>query len=121
MAWLRALVLLLAFALPAAAQQGWPARNTARLQALDKVTARVTVIDVRVGEAARFGTLSITVRACHSRPADEVPDSAVWMRITDSRAAEAAPPAFQGWMFANAPGVAMLEHPVYDIRVLECR
>ncbi|MFC7607473.1 hypothetical protein [Teichococcus aestuarii] len=23
-------------------------------------------------------------------------------------------------MFANAPGVSMLEHPVYDLRVLEC-
>jgi hypothetical protein len=28
---------------------------------------------------------------------------------------------FRGWMFANAPGVSMLEHPVYDVRVLDCR
>lgn len=118
---LRALALLLLTALPALAQQGWPTRNTARLQALDKVTARVTVIEVRVGETARFGTLAVNVRACHARPADEVPDAAVWMQITDSRAPAGTPPAFQGWMFANAPGVHMLEHPVYDIRVLDCR
>ena len=112
--------LLLLLATPAFAQ-GWVPQRAARLQALDKVTARVTVLDARVGEVARFGTLSILVRACHARPPDEVQDAAVWMQITDSRAAQGAPPAFQGWMFANAPGVNMLEHPVYDIRVLECR
>ena len=111
---------LLLLALPAAAQS-WVPQRVARLQALDKVTARVTVVETRVGETARFGTLSITVRACHARAPDEIPDAAAWMEITDARAAAGTSPAFQGWMFANAPGVSMLEHPVYDIRVLECR
>ena len=115
----RVLALLLLTS-PAMAQS-WVPQRVARLQALDKVTARVTVVEARVGETARFGTLSITVRACHARTPDEVPDAAVWMQITDARAPAGAPPAFQGWMFANAPGVSMLEHPVYDIRALECR
>lgn len=117
-----ALALLLALlpALPAAAQ-GWMPQRVARLQALDKVTARVSVVEAPVGEAARFGTLTIMVRVCNARPPDEVPDSAAWMEITDSRAPPGRGPAFQGWMFANAPGVNMLEHPVYDIRLLECR
>jgi len=110
----------LAAAVPASAQE-WVPRQTAQLQALDKVTARVSVFDVRVGEPARFDTLTILVRACHGRPPDEVPDAAAWMEITDSRAPAGSPPAFRGWMFANAPGVHMLEHPVYDIRVLACR
>jgi hypothetical protein len=115
--------LLLAFLLaplPAAAQD-WVPMRSARLQALDKVTARITILDARVGEAATFGTLTIQVRACNGRPPDEVPDAAAWMEMTDSRAAPGSPPAFRGWMFANAPSVNMLEHPVYDIRVLECR
>lgn len=113
-------VLLLLAAAPAAAQDWVPMRD-ARLQALDKVTARVTILDARVGQAASFGTLTVNLRACHGRGADEVPDAAAWMEITDSRAPAGSPPAFRGWMFANAPGVNMLEHPVYDIRVLECR
>ncbi len=114
--------LVLALLLPALAlAQAWVPRQNARLQALDKVTARVTVVEARVGEVARFGTLSIVLRACNARPADEVPDAAAWMEITDSRAAAGSEPAFRGWMFANAPAVNALEHPVYDIRVLECR
>lgn len=117
----RALLLaLLALPLPAAAQD-WVPMRSARLQALDKVTARITVLEARVGDAATFGTLTIRLRACNGRGPDEVPDAAAWMEMTDSRAPAGSPPAFRGWMFANAPGVNMLEHPVYDIRVLECR
>jgi hypothetical protein len=105
-------------ALPAAAQ-GWEPKRNAELQLLDKVTARVTVVKAAVGQAAPFGTLSIQVRACNARPVGEVPDAAAWMEITDSL--RPGVPAFRGWMFANAPGVSMLEHPVYDVRVLDCK
>ena len=105
-------------ALPAAAQ-GWEPKRNAELQLLDKVTARVTVVKAAVGQAAPFGSLSIQVRACNARPVGEVPDAAAWMEITDSL--QPGVPAFRGWMFANAPGVSMLEHPVYDLRVLDCR
>jgi len=101
--------------------QSWVPRQGAQLQALDKVTARVTVVPARIGQPAQFGTLTIMVRACQGRPAGEVPDAAAWLEITDSRAVPGTGPAFRGWMFANAPAVNTLEHPVYDIRVLECR
>lgn len=116
-----AVALALALAAPPAAAQDWVPRAIAELQALDKVTARVSVLRAAVGQPARFGTLRVTVRACHARPPDEVPDAAAWMEVVDDRAAPGAAPAFRGWMFANTPGVNMLEHPVYDLRVLECR
>ena len=105
----------------AASQQGWVPQQVAELQALDKVTARVTTLRVPVNRPEQFGSLTITVRACEARPPDEVPDSAAWMEITDSRAPANGAAVFRGWMFANAPGVNMLQHPVYDIRVIECR
>ena len=115
LAWLLALLPL------AAAAQSWVPRQVAQLQALDKVTARVTLLQARIGTPAQFGTLTIQLRACNGRPPDEVPDAAAWLEISDSRAAAGTGPAFRGWMFANAPAVNTLEHPVYDIRVLECR
>jgi hypothetical protein len=74
-----------------------------------------------VGEPARFGTLTILVRACHARPPDEVPDAAAFLEITDERSPPGSGPVFRGWMFADAPGVNMFEHPVYDLRILNCR
>jgi hypothetical protein len=115
---LLALALLPGLAL---AQGAWERRPTAELQALDKVSARVSVFPAPVGQTVRFGTLSITVRACHVRPREEVPDAAAWIEVRDERAGAGAPPVFTGWMFAAAPAVNMLEHPVYDLRVLTCR
>ena len=110
------------FCLPnLALAQEWVPRQQARVQALDKVTARVTVLEGRVGESLSFGTLTIRIGACQARPPTEVPDSAAWFEMTDSRAPRGSPPAFRGWMFADAPGVSMLEHPVYDVRILNCR
>ncbi len=104
-----------------AAAQDWVPRQGAELQVLDKVTARVSVLHANVGQAAQYGTLTIAVRACNARPPDEVPDAAAFLEMTDSRRAAGAQQVFRGWMFANAPGVSMLEHPVYDVRVLDCR
>jgi hypothetical protein len=53
---------------PAAAQE-WVPRRVAEIQALDKVTARVSVVRATVGEPARYGTLTILVRSCRARPA----------------------------------------------------
>jgi hypothetical protein len=115
-----AATLLLLAGAPAAAQ-GWLPRQAAELQLLDKVTARVSVLRATVGQPARFGALSILVLACHARPPDEVPDAAAFLEIRDARRAGTEALAFRGWMFANAPGVSMLEHPVYDLRVLDCQ
>lgn len=115
------LAALLLVAGTATAQQGWVPQQVAELQALDKVTARVSTLRVPVNSPAQFGSLTISVRSCNARSPDEVPDAAVWMEITDSRAPANGAAVFRGWMFANAPGVNMLQHPVYDIRVMECR
>lgn len=108
---------------PVAAQDGpgWVQKRTAQLQALDKVTARITILEAPVNQTVNFGTLRVIVRACNARPPEEVPDAAIWMEVLDTRNAAQGVPIFRGWMFANAPGISMLENPVYDLRALECR
>jgi len=73
---------------------------------------------MRVGQAVQYGTLSVTLRSCVVHPADQPADAAAFLDIVDSRPGG---PGFHGWMFAAEPEVAMLEHPVYDIRFLGCR
>jgi hypothetical protein len=118
---MRAVALALALAAtPALAQgPGWVEGRTAELQALDKVTARISTIEARVGQTVTFGTLEIAVSACHRRPADEQPDAAAWLTVKDNRLNGQR--VFAGWMFAASPALNMLEHAVYDLRVLDCR
>lgn len=115
-------LLAMALLLPGLAlAQEWEPKREAELQLLDKVTARISILRTPVGEPVQVGALTVRVAACNARPPDEVPDAAAFIEVSDSRRVAGAQLVFRGWMFANAPGVSMLEHPVYDLRVLDCR
>ena len=96
----------------------WVVRGVAELQALDKVNARHSVLSLKVGETAPFGTLRIEVLACVVRPPDQPQDAATFLSITDTTGEGVN---FRGWMFASQPALSMLQHPVFDIRVTGCR
>jgi len=95
--------------------------DTVILQGLDKVTARVSTIEAKAGEVVRFGTLEIIARHCDKRPPEEPPESAAFLDIWEIRPGDPAVSLFRGWMFASSPALNALEHPVYDIWVLDCR
>jgi hypothetical protein len=96
----------------------WQNRDTAVVEALDKVDARSTDLTIPVGQTAQFGALTIQVQACVVRPPDQAPDSAAFLVVTDPRPGA---PGFRGWMFASAPAASMMEDPIYDVRVMSCR
>ena len=95
--------------------------KVAILQGMDKVTARVSTIEAPVGEVVKFGTLEIIARHCDKRPPEETPESASFLDIWEVREGEAAVSLFRGWMYASSPALSALEHPVYDVWVLDCR
>ncbi len=90
------------------------------LGALDKVTARISKIRIATGRKTRFGTLEIVARTCTKRPPEEEPETTAFLEIVE--AIEGAEPEllFSGWMFASSPALSALEHPVYDVWVLDC-
>ncbi len=90
------------------------------LQGLDKITARVSTIEAPINKPVRFGSLEITALACDKRPPEELPESAAHLIIRDIRPDEGPVKLFRGWMFASSPALSALEHPVYDIWVLDC-
>lgn len=100
---------------PAAAQE------TAVLQGLNKITARVSTIEAPVDQAVRFGTLDITVKRCSKRPPEETPESTAYLEIRERRSGEQSVDLFAGWMFASSPAVSSMEHPIYDVWVIDCK
>lgn len=90
------------------------------LQGLDKITARISTINVAVGQTVSFGSLQITLRACDKHPPEETPESAAFLQIIEQKEGEAPVTRFSGWMFASSPALSAMEHPVYDLWVLDC-
>ena len=103
----------------------WIESQTAELQLLDKITARISTKSVPVGGGTEFGTLELRVHYCAYRPPEEPPENVAFIIIFDNGYAEKKPKEsqkalFSGWMFASSPAISGLEHPVYDVTLLSC-
>ena len=48
------------------------------------------------------------------------PESAAFLEIDDEHPDRPRVELFTGWMFASSPALSALEHPVYDVWVLDC-
>lgn len=101
------------------APDAWVPRTTADMVLLEKTRAQTSPVSVAVGQSTTFGSLTITVRSCVTRPPDLPQNSAAFLDITDSRTGDAS--VFHGWVLSNTPAVSQMEHPVYDLRLMACR
>ena len=91
-----------------------------KLQSLDKTTARTLTFEVKVGATVKYGPLYIKVRACRKAPPIEAPESASFLQIWEVTPEETANWVFSGWMFASSPALSAMDHPIYDVWVIDC-
>lgn len=130
--WVLALLLSSVPAYAVAPTEEYP---VVKLQTLDKITARMNTFEARVGSTVKFGPLYIKVQACRKTPVIELPEAAaflqVWEIVRDTEtiaanalaeSAEQGKPqwVFSGWMFASSPALSPMDHPVYDVWVIDC-
>jgi hypothetical protein len=95
--------------------------NLVVLRAVDKITARVTDLEAPLDGASSFGTLQITMRYCYKNPPEDTPEVTAFLEVTDHQPDLAPKPIFAGWMFASSPALSAMEHPVYDVWVIDCK
>src|SRR5579883_1134805 len=88
---------------------------------LDKITGRIITFEVAIDETVQFGSLQITPRVCYSRPPTEAPQTDVFAEVEDVGDNNDYRRIFTGWMFAASPGLHGVEHPVYDIWLVDCK
>jgi hypothetical protein len=102
-----------------------------KLQSLDKITARTMTFEANVGNTVKFGSLYIKIQACKKAPPVEQPESAAFLQVWEVRpvkeeggakaaSKEEAQWIFSGWMFSSSPALSHMDHPVYDVWVLDC-
>jgi hypothetical protein len=126
-----------ALALPGVALAGQIRHPTAVFAGLDKPTGRIINFEVAIDETVLFGTLNVTPRVCNTRPQTEAPQTTSFVEVDEVvakqdrqlRAEQAKADAgkqetkriFSGWMFAASPGLHGVEHPVYDVWLVDCK
>jgi hypothetical protein len=91
------------------------------LGGLDKVAARTAKFEVNMKQKVFYNTLIVTALACKTRPPEEPPESAAFLEIQERKSDGTVQKIFSGWMFASSPALNALEHPVYDVWVVNCK
>lgn len=88
--------------------------------ALDKVTARIQKLEVKLGDTVNFGALRITPRMCYTRAPTEPPKTTSFVQVDEVMLDGKQNRIFSGWMFAESPGLNAVEHPVFDVWLTDC-
>lgn len=112
-------VAIMAAAAPA--QGARIANPVAVFSGLDKITGRITSFDVYVGETVQFGALQVTPRVCYNRDDTEAQKVDSFVEVDEITLDRKIRRIFTGWMFAESPGLNAVEHPVYDVWLVECK
>ena len=89
--------------------------------ALDKVTGRVSPLEVRIGQTATFGALKVTPRVCYTRSATEPPLTSSFIEVDEIVLDGSSKRIFTGWTFAQSPGLHNVEHPTFDMWLTNCK
>jgi hypothetical protein len=95
--------------------------GVAVLAALDKVTGRVSPLEVPIDETATFGGLKVTPRVCYTRPPTEPPLTSAFLEVDEVVLDGSVKRIFTGWMFAQSPGLHSVEHPTFDVWLTNCK
>ncbi len=96
------------------------ATNKMVLRGVDKITGRVSTMTATLMQPLKFGALTIIPERCLTKPQEEMPENAVYLQIFEETKDVSQKQIFKGWMFSSNPALSPLEHPIYDVWLLNC-
>lgn len=104
------------------------AERVAVLGLLNKRNGQTRDIELKPGEAIRFGKVVIRLRACErTAPWETYPDEGAFVQlIVRERPPGTTDPeiwrqVFSGWLFKENPAANVVQHRVYDVWVKSCK
>ena len=85
---------------------------------LNKITAEVRVMDIKLKQFYKFEELKIYAIDCYNSEPFEKKETAVYLNIYKEKSMDKI---FNGWMIKSLPSISSMEHPIYDIWVNDCK
>ena len=89
--------------------------------ALDKITAKTSNINLFLGETKKFGLLEIKALKCGNVQTQSEPEQAAYIQVKDlSDNLNNQVFVFNGWTFSSSTTINPLDHPIYDLWLVDC-
>ena len=96
-------------------------KNYAKIQILNKITAKTNYLNIKVGSEILFDSLKIKALSCWKSSPYDLSENKILLDIEDKKInTEEYHKIFAGWMFSSSPAIASIEHPIYDIVAIDC-
>lgn len=96
-------------------------KESVSIQILNKITTKNYDLTIDKSNSVDFSNLKIKMHKCWHAPNTMKPESKALLQVWEQTPDEQRKEIFFGWMFASAPALSAIEHPVYDIVVLSCK
>ena len=88
---------------------------------LDKITAKTTEINIKIGETKKFGLLEIKAIKCGKIDSINESGEVAYIQVKDlSDNQDEKVFVFNGWTFSSSPSLRPVDHPVYDLWLVNC-
>ena len=92
-----------------------------KLMGLDKITAKTSEINIKLGEKKIFGLLEIKVLKCGYINSNKIKNDVAYIQVKDlSEDSSEKVFIFNGWTFSSNPELALIDHAIYDLWLIEC-
>jgi hypothetical protein len=96
-------------------------KTYATIQVLNKITAKIKYLDIKVNSQTNFDTLKIKINHCWKSSPYDLSENKILLEIEEKKSDQTEyKQIFNGWMFSSSPAISSLEHPVYDIVAINC-
>ena len=88
---------------------------------LDKITAKTSSINIKIGEIKKFGFLEIKAVKCGKVLSATEKGQAAYLQVRDlSDSQNEKIYVFNGWTFSSSPSLRPIDHPIYDLWLINC-
>ena len=110
---------------PIDAGEGTPMKDrVAVIGVLNKRNNLSQTFEMKPGEAKRWGDVIVRLAACERTAPWEFPKQTgafAQVFVRGARDNDGWTKAFSGWLFKESPSLNVVEHPIYDVWVKDCK
>ena len=95
--------------------------NNTDIKILDKISSKNELVNLINGEELIYKDLAIKSMKCTNSEFDDNPEIKAYIQVRDlTKNNNDKVYFFNGWMFSSSPSIAPVDHPVYDIWLVDC-
>ena len=95
--------------------------NYTNLKVLDKISSKNILIKLENGIDFKHKDLLIKSIKCKNSEFDDNPEITAYLQVKDLKNKNKDDVfVFNGWIFSSSPSIKPFDHPVYDIRLVDC-